>query len=143
MSDELFTILWKPWPAGWHIRSLDASGHYLVELLSEYPAYHHLTSGCLFPWDKARIVELGKHILSFVDMATRPAPPSSYTGFFGLKKSTPEGNLTYFYSPNAEENAQLKSFLELVATLDPYFAPLNLMLRQRSELYSDLTDPGK
>ena len=106
--------------AGWHVRSLDPSGHYVAELLSECPPYRHLTCGCLLPWDNLRVRELGKCMLLFgPDTLFRPP---SYTGFFGVKTPDEEKPLAYYYSAGPTENPQTQHFLEMVAVLDPYFA---------------------
>jgi len=136
MTDkQLFTVVWKQWPAGWHVRYLDKNGGYTAELLSEHPRFRHVTSGCLFPWDKARIIELGENLLSLMDETH--LRPASYVGVFGLKPSpdSQHEGISYYYNPSPAEDDKARLFLEVVAILDPYFSYLNFMVRCRKELH--------
>jgi hypothetical protein len=135
-DNTLVTILWKQWPAGWHIRHLSTDGSYTAELLSEYPPFRALVPGCLFHWDKVRVFALGEVILSLVDHANAVVQTTAHAGFFGVRTPTPN---IYFYSPR-ENGPQAKCFLEMVSILDPYFTWLNLMIRSRTELFESNRD---
>jgi hypothetical protein len=132
-NNELITVMWRSCPTGWHIRSLDNGGNYTVELLSEVPPFRHLTSGCLFPWDKERVIALTQQIIANTD-GPRVQQPSD-TGFVAFKVLAGQAPPAYFFCPSNTENPQARRFQELVAILDRYFSAFNSMIQSRAELY--------
>lgn len=142
MNLSTFRMLWKSYPYGWSIRSMDTDGNFQAELLLSSPPFRCLHSGYMRLEDVNEIVELAKQSLFHVD--SEPKQESTgYVGFLtmSLGQDAEENIPIYYFYPKEDCRASTKAFVQIVFIFDKYLHDRVEFLATNSDIW-DQIDPS-
>jgi len=138
----LIRILWKSFPYGWVIRSLDLDGNFLAELLIETPPFRQLHSGKLPFLDATHVHELSRMALECIKSEPILSDVADHIGLLSIVEntSTATSRSAYHYYMRPDRRASTRHFLAIVFLLDSFIRPAIISVLARDDIWLEYSD---
>lgn len=144
MNNVTISVLWKSFPYGWSIRSLDMDGNFQSELLLTSPPFRCLQSGLISEEHVHEIAVLAQKTIDLckIETACTPAGNIGYLMISHADDSDQQSEpVVYYYFPREDARASTRYYIQIVYIIDSYLRNHIQRIASQSDIW-DSIDPS-